>query len=266
MKETRKKTDDFKFLKKISIFAYFLCFLFLTSMMAQNTHATAILYTDRSIFDAANPGLPVEDFEGSFLPSGPTFPLTFPDDWVGVFPGPLNSSTSNAVYAAGSILDGISMRAIPNSSIAVVVPTAFGVSSTVAGPNFFSDSVEFDFSSSLGGGVSAVGLDMIAPFGTTTVNFEIFGQPSFTNPTGLIGNGSVTAGLAGGFFGVSSDTYLITRILGTETSPIGDLYDNIAFGEPIPEPATVALLGIGILGLAGAEVRRRRKKKPEQKS
>ena len=204
--------------------------------MVQNTNAALTFFGDRASFDAANPGLPVEDFENTLLPAGS----------FGVISGSLNSSTDDGTtYAAGSILDGISLSVImtppaTNDHLALLTTGFISLPSTAVGANSIFNKIDIDFSSSPGGGVLAVGLDMIGVFDSTTVNFEIFG------PSGLLGNGSVTAGPTGGFFGVSSDSDLITNIIGSDG--FADVYDNIAFGGGVthmPEPSTYALLALG---------------------
>ncbi len=56
--------------------------------------------------------------------------------------------------------------------------------------------------------------------------------------------------------GFSGNPFKLTRGQYTRRTP----YVHPA---PIPEPGTIALFGIGLLGMAGAKVRSRRKKKPE---
>ncbi len=53
-----------------------------------------------------------------------------------------------------------------------------------------------------------------------------------------------------------NEHYFATGYLGQ-----GETEDYMFSTTPAPEPATIALLGLGMVGLAGAEVRRRRKKK-----
>jgi hypothetical protein len=172
-----------------------------------------VFYGDRPTFDADYPGLPVEGFENTLVPPGA----------ITACPGPFDSTTNNACFAPGGILDGIQFNnADPANDMVVIGTGALGNPSVWIGPNTFVDHHDILF---LDGGVAAVGFDLYSPLATDTYNVYIYGPGDV-----LIGQTSVLAGAAGTFFGVASDAEPITRIRTEALAGSGELVDDVAFG------------------------------------
>jgi hypothetical protein len=179
-------------------------------------------WTDRGLFDAAFPGLPIEDWSGTSVPSGGT---------EACLP-PLNSSTNDACFTAGSVLSGIELDVNVvggNGGYLVLGTNTAGNVNVLVGPASAEDDLVLSFDPA----VRAVGLDVVnvnAPGQAYTV--DIIGS------AGSLGTATVTDGGEGSFWGVdSTDEGGITRVVFDGGGDVrnSELAALITFGgTPVP--------------------------------
>ncbi len=202
--------------------------------------AALLFYTDRSVFKADAPGLPIETFENNHAVSDVT-----------TFAPPLNSSTNNAAFAPNDIWTGLSIAVLNNGGsgdLDLLKPaSAVNPVSDVVGPKDITDALEISFYIP----VNAIGFDLME-FANTTDLLTV----SFYNQLALLGSIEVQPTRVAMFVGAISDTDVITRIR-SSFGNIGEAVDNIAFGvsnseppgNPVPTPGSLILFSSGLLML-----------------
>jgi len=199
---------------------------------AAPARADTLIFTSRALFTAAATNLTTIDFEG-----------IAPDNSVANFAAPLT-------------LQGVTFSGSPTGQVSVV------------DDGFFAPLFQFNSGAVLSGFSF---IEVTLPAGITAIGTDLMS----TNPTGLpfqvlLANGEtfvVNTPLRPerGFFGITTDVAIASIRFTTIPSPtLGGgipLLANFSFGQAqtaVPEPATLALLGTGLAGVA-ARTRRRRK-------
>ncbi len=181
-------------------------------------------YSDRATFQAANPGLALEDFETPLHPPGAGSLIGCPE--------PADANGSVGCYNPGDLLVGFSMTSpgagTPGQELVLIEGAAgFGTpAGVVLGSNTYIASTRVTFDPA----VTALGFDIITVLSGNPVDIVIYdaaGAP-INSQTG------VPAGAAGSFWGVDSDTPIAAVEITDPSQGDVELLDNMEFGDPVP--------------------------------
>lgn len=194
-----------------------------TGIFSASVNAGLIFSNDSASFNGAISIGATDDFEDLAVAAG------------GVLALPNSITRGDFTYTAG----GTSALVGLGSSIG-------GLASVGLAPDLFVESLTID----IAGGHNALGFDFTAT-GVGTLDISIFDV--FDN---LLGSLSVATDTSLTFFGVFSDV-AIGRILLDDGGTPGPIIDNVLAGSiDVPEPSTVALLALGLLGLTSRKFKK----------